>query len=244
MNEFAIKDFGDYTMDIDSGRVFSYRQGGRKELKVQTNSRGRKIVELWENGKRYTFGYTRLWYCVIQSISLREIPKDLCVTTGEDGKPRLIDEAERARLSVRRRAENIRRFRIRNMERKMMELQMMMEYYKTNDFTPIAAYAESLRENMIMWFCRYHGSGRPKGEESFEVACSRLESRVRNPHSQICDILLLLKHEMMNVYKERVRTSKMEAEAAYESILKKTSERNPFHSTNQTNKQSNYGISD
>lgn len=221
MNEVAIKEFEGYTMDTESGRVFSYRNGGRKELKPFVSSRGRKIIYIWTDGKRWSFGYNRLWYCVICGVPLKKMPKDLCVTIGQDGMPKLIDEAERARIGYQRRAESIRRYRMHNMERKMMELQMMMEYYKTDNFTPIAAYAESLRDNMVRWFCHYYGSGKHRADEAYEVACTRLEHRVNNPHSQICDILLMLKNEMANVYREKARERKLETQAAYEAILAK-----------------------
>jgi len=222
MNEKPIKGFDGYTMDVDTGRVFSYRGSTRKEIKIQTTKRGRKFLDFWYGCRKRSVGFNRLWYCVMNDISLDQMPKDLLVTT-VDGKPRLIDSTERSRLATKTRLTKTQKYRIRFMQRKMKELQIMMDYYATGDFKPISAYAESLRDNMIVWFCRYYGAHEERAEEIYEIAYNELEERINKPASSICDILLMIKNLMMNAQKRTAKERRMQTEKAYEQIVYRAS---------------------
>lgn len=217
--EKPIIGFEGYTMDVDTGRVFSYRGTSKREMMGFTTKRGRKMLHFMMNSKRITLGWNRLWYCVLHDIPPRKMPRDLMVTM-LDGKPRLIDATERAKIASSSKLTAMQRYRIQFMNRKIKELEMMKDYYMTGNFTPIRLYAENLRNNMVVWFCRHYGMHERRSEEVFELAYTQLEERINHPGSSVCDILLMLKHLMINTHRNLARECRIKTEEEYQRICK------------------------
>ena len=218
-----VKDMSDYAMDVDSGQLFSYKNGRKKSLCVYKRARrGRKVCDVYVEGKKRTLGHARLWFAVLNNIGYDEVPSDMVVFEDSEGRPRLGTVTERTQKSVRRRLEMRQKYRAAIIDRKISELELMREFYQDGDASKILAYVEELRGVLLEWFRHSVGASEQKATDVFNAAyvalCDRLECRT----TLVCDIMAYVKGLMMKENRRMVRERHVASQQEYDVLRLKS----------------------
>lgn len=180
--------FPGYLMDVDDGTVWSYING-KRALKVSDRVNGTKVVNLCRDGKRHTVMYYRLWYACRHNIPISRIPADLHVTVVQPGNElRLCTKRDQWQDMMTKKNARLAATRDYVFRRRLYELLLMQNTYKTGDVTEMARYVETLREESVNRYVRKYNVRKDAASLLFDAASERLIESLKKPSSLVIDI--------------------------------------------------------
>lgn len=171
--------FSDYYVDLENRTV--YRKNG---LKIQGYlMRGRRYYSLSDDGKRKRISHSRLFYAVLHSINPNCIPSCLIVKQDSYGNPCLVDKKKDAGSLYRSSIEK----RKKSFELKVIEDNLLLEYYKKGTSASIINYIMDIQSKLIGYTIKTHRVNMDKAKdvtfEAIELFCQRLRDGVMVPGS-------------------------------------------------------------
>ena len=171
--------FSDYYVDLENRTI--YRKNG---LKIQGFLvRGRRYYSLRGDGKIKKISHSRLFYAVEHSINPNCIPSCLIVKQDPYGNPCLVDKKKDAGSLYRSSVEK----RKKSFELKVIEDNLLLEYYKRGTSASIINYIMDIQSKLIGYTVKIHRVNMDKAKdvtfEAIELFCQRLTDGVMVPGS-------------------------------------------------------------
>ena len=171
--------FSDYYVDLENRTV--YRKNG---LRIQGYlMRGRRYYSLSDDRKRKRISHSRLFYAVEHSINPNCIPSCLIVKQDSYGNPCLVDKKKDAGSLYRSSIEK----RKKSFELKVIEDNLLLEYYKRGTSASIINYIMDIQSKLIGYTVKIHRVNLDKAKdvtfEAIELFCQRLIDGVMVPGS-------------------------------------------------------------
>ena len=203
MNLKEVIGFPFYLMDVDTGQLFSFFNGMREvKGRKKGNSEVRWFSLRREDGVIFYLSQNRLWYAVKNSISVDRIPTDVKVTRTKDGEFRLMNNREWAEQLNKDKAVKAESNRIALLERRAMEIGILIRCYETGDYKEAYEYLMSIKEACIVRYRLSYGGRSEDIQNLWEVAIDMMMSRLRLPSCRMSDFTNNVIKNMHKVHEE------------------------------------------
>lgn len=201
-----IKGFPSYWIDPNSGKVFRVKRDKVKEISTKPNRRGFRLATLYRDGKGKKINVNRLRFAADRNIKVEDIPQDLNVTeTG--GELQLIEKITPCAKGFHRWNDEQNRLRVYHLSRKIREGKMLLQAYKTSDFSEVTLYLLQFREELARKLVRRFRISEEKAEFAVEYGFNKLLERLKEGTSHISDLKYGLygcsMRELSNICRER-----------------------------------------
>ena len=194
-----IKGFPNYMFNADTGDIISKMQRNTT-LKIRHQfQKTSPAVQMIQNGKRRWIFYNRLMYCIQNDIGYDDIPDGLFITKDESGKLQvtnksgLIDKAN-SRVKASRK-----RYRIKTIDQKIHELEIMRRAYIEGSHIEAVQYIESRKEMIISHHVKKYGTNRNTVELWYNLALERMIERIDSDTSQVTELTVSMMGLMRKV---------------------------------------------
>ena len=192
----------DYMVDVANRAV--YRNDGRP-IKMVTNNCGSRYCLTRQDGKRKCISANRVIYAAMIGINPDTIPADIYVVES-GGELRLMYHKDMNAENHRKARENhIQKWR-NIMTHRMLEMQLLMDYYDTGDASPVVKYVLDRSDRLAAWISDHFHCSR---QTSHDVASEVIEDICRRAVSHnlyISSISTALRGYARNAMKKRRQT--------------------------------------
>ena len=206
MNLKEIIDFPFYMMDIDTGQLFSFFNGMREvKGRKKDNTEVRWFCLRRKDGVMCYMSRNRLWYAAQNSISVVRIPSNLKVTRTNDGEFHLLSNREWAEQLNKDKAIKASSNRIALLERRAMEIGILIRCYESGNCKEAYEYLMSIKETCIVRYQRSYGGRSEDIELLYEVAIDMIMTRLKLPSCRMSDFT---NNVIKNMHKEHERMRK------------------------------------
>lgn len=200
MNLQEIKGFPDYMFNTDTGEIVS-KLRGKKHLKISHQfQKTAPAVQMKQGDKRRWIFLNRLMYCIQQGIGYDEIPEGLFVTKNEKGEYQVIDKRGQIDIANNKVKAARKRERIKRIDEKIHELEIMRRAYTEGSHTEAVQYIESRKELLICHHAKKHGTSCSKAELIYNIALDRIIDRIDSPTSQITELTVSMMSLMNKIW--------------------------------------------
>lgn len=146
-NEVQLKDFPSYTIDVETGKVYSYNGVRKREVQLYTRKDtyqdGIVSVCLSVKGRSKNVTQARLIAAAKYNCSYYALPKDVLFSWTREGGLVKRDRAEAGRLGEQERMRH-KEDRLAVLERTLQEIELIRQAY-TGDFTPLIEYLYKIK---------------------------------------------------------------------------------------------------
>ena len=182
-----IKGFPGYFIDLSTNEVWSTRCSRARKLKI-FKSHNIPSVTLQKKGiGSRVMSFPRLLYAVCNGIDYNLIPTSLVVTI-ENGEPCLHHRKDITNNNFEKSNRMAVNLRVKMLERKIHESQIMLEYYKTFDITPVVEYIFSIQEDLISKAKIRYGMLQDRAENLVSAATEKLIRHIMEEETHLSDI--------------------------------------------------------
>lgn len=199
-----IKDFPNYMFNADTGEIISKL---RRKTKLKIRHQFQKTtpaVQMVQDGKRRWIFYNRLMYCIQNGIGYDDIPEGLFITKDESGEYRVIDKRGQMDICNNRVKAARKRERIKRIDEKIHELEIMRRAYVEGSHIEAVQYIESRKELLIGHCIKKYGSCRKNVEIWYNLALEWMINKINSDTSQVTELTISM-IGLMN--KVRIRLS-------------------------------------
>lgn len=185
MNLQEIKGFPNYLYNSDNGEIISKLQR-KTHLKIRHQyHRTAPAIQMVQDGKRRWIFYNRLMFAIQNGIAYDDIPSDLFITKDESGEFRVIDKRGQADMAHQAFGK---RDRIKYIDQKMHELEIIRRAYVEGSHIEAAQYIESRKNFLIYHHVKKYGTKRKTVEIWYSIALEKLIERIDSETSQITEL--------------------------------------------------------
>ena len=199
-------------MDAD-GSIHSLWHHGKDYVLTpyrQTNRVGRSLLinMTSDQGERRKLSYYRLKYAVDHGIGYDEIPPEFHVMPTENGVE-VATRTEHMAQSMKKVAKRRRNYRLRFIEDKINELEIMRRFYSNcSDCREVFEYIEQKKEMLCSHYAVKYCTSRRRAEEIYAIALEKMIDRIKDPNSQITELTVSMMGLMNKVRKqEQIKTN-------------------------------------
>lgn len=191
-----------YMVDVANRAVF--RNDGRP-IKMVKENHGSRYYLTRHDGKRKSICANRVMYAAMIGINPDTIPKDIYVVE-RDGELKLMYHKDMNDENHKKARENhIQKWR-NIMTQRMVELQLLMDYYDTGDASPVVKYVLDRNDRLASWITDHFHCSR---QTSHDVASEVIEDvcrRAVNRNLYTSSISTALRGYARNAMKKRRQT--------------------------------------
>lgn len=181
-----IKGFPDYVYDAETRNIVNVRRW--QPLKIRCQQSSLLTVEMTQDGKRRKLTFNRLLYAIEKGIGYDDIPKDLYIQRDRCGKFKVLDKQgmiEIANSSVRKER---RRNRIKRIDEKIHELEIMRRAYTDGSHIEAVRYIESRKSLLVNRHIKRYGTSYSNAEKIYALALERMIERIDCDTSQVTEL--------------------------------------------------------
>ena len=183
-----IKGFPNYMFNADTGEIVS-KLRGNKHLKISHQfQKTAPAVQMIQGDKRRWIFLNRLMYCIQQGIGYDDIPEGLFIIKNEKGELQVIDKRGQIEIANNKVKAARRRERIKRIDEKIHELEIMRRAYTEGSHTEAAQYIESRKELLIRHHAKKYGTSLSKAELIYNIALDGIIDRIDSETSQITEL--------------------------------------------------------
>ena len=194
-----IKGFPNYMFNADTGDIISKMQRNTT-LKIRHQfQKTSPAVQMIQNGKRRWIFYNRLMYCIQNDIGYDDIPDGLFITKDESGKLQVIDKSGLIDKANSRVKASRKRYRIKTIDQKIHELEIMRRAYIEGSHIEAVQYIESRKEMFISHHVKKYGTNRNTVELWYNLALERMIERIDSDTSQVTELTVSMMGLMRKV---------------------------------------------
>ena len=206
--EKEIIDFPDYTIDTDTGDVFSYRSGKRKLLKAYERVGGPSYsLYNYDAGTWLTVSLARLIASVTFNVSYSKLNKNIIFTWSQEYGLIAKDRYEHARAIAKAHYKHKNKQPIEVIDRVIGELMLLRKAYQ-GDRTELITYLYNNRSRYLRKFCMSHTSRGVNTNDIVDTAIQRVIDNTFQPFSSVINIDSFIYYTCMNIARnKRVRTT-------------------------------------
>ncbi|MBR3858346.1 MAG: hypothetical protein IKM68_10275 [Bacteroidaceae bacterium] len=197
MNLREIKGFPDYVFDAETRNIVNVRKW--QPLKIRCQYPSLLTVQMTQDGKRRKLTFNRLLYAIENGISYDDIPKDLYIQRDRRGKFKVLDKQgmiEIANSSVRKER---RRNRIKRIDEKIHELEIMRRAYTDGSHIEAVRYIESRKSLLVNHHIKKYGTSYSNAEKTYVLALERMIERIDCDTSQVTELTVSMMGLMRKV---------------------------------------------
>ena len=188
MNLQEIKGFPNYMFNADTGEIISKMQ---RETTIKiTNPKGRTLlsVQMRQDGKRRRVYYNRLVYAIQHDIAYDDIPKNLFILKDENGDYQVIDKRGQIDICNNRVKAARKRMRIKRIDEKIHELEIMRRAYTEGSHIEAVQYIESRKDLLINHHAKKYGVSRKNAEIRYNLALEWMIDNIHSDTSQVTEL--------------------------------------------------------
>lgn len=192
-----IKGFPDYVYDAETRNIVNVRKW--QPLKIRCQYPSLLTVQMTQDGKRRTLTFNRLLYAIENGISYDDIPKDLYIQRDSRGKFKVLDKQgmiEIANSSVRKER---RRNRIKRIDEKIHELEIMRRAYTEGSHIEAVRYIESRKSLLVNHHIKKYRTSYSNAEKTYALALERMIERIDCDTSQVTELTVSMMGLMRKV---------------------------------------------
>lgn len=182
-----IKGFPGYFVDLSTNEVWSTRCSKARKLKIFKSHNIPSVNLQKKDIGRRLVSFPRLLYAVHKGIDYNLIPTSLVVTI-ENGEPCLHHRKDITNNNFEKSNRMAVNLRVKMLERKIHESQIMLEYYKTFDITPVVEYIFSIQEDLISKAKIRYGMLQDRAENLVSAATEKLIRHIMEEETHLSDI--------------------------------------------------------
>jgi hypothetical protein len=194
-----IKGFPNYMFNADTGDIISKMQRNTT-LKIRHQfQKTSPAVQMIQDGKRRWIFYNRLMYCIQNGIGYDEIPDGLFITKDESGKLQVTDKSGLIDKANSRVKAARKRYRIKAIDQKIHELEIMRRAYIEGSHIEAVQYIESRKEMIISHHVKKYGANRNTVELWYNLALERMIERIDSDTSQVTELTVSMMGLMRKV---------------------------------------------
>ena len=194
-----IKGFPNYMFNADTGDIISKMQRNTT-LKIRHQfQKTSPAVQMIQNGKRRWIFYNRLMYCIQNDIGYDDIPDGLFITKDESGKLQVIDKSGLIDKANSRVKASRKRYRIKTIDQKIHELEIMRRAYIDGSHIEAVQYIESRKEMIISHHVKKYSTNRNTVELWYNLALERMIERIDSDTSQVTELTVSMMGLMRKV---------------------------------------------
>lgn len=200
MNLQEIKGFPNYMFNAGTGEIVS-KLRGNKHLKIRHQfQKTAPAVQMIQGDKRRWIFLNRLMYCIQQGIGYDDIPEGLFITKNEKGELQVIDKRGQIEIANNKVKAARKRERIKRIDEKIHELEIMRRAYTEGSHTEAVQYIESRKELLICHHAKKYGTSLSKAELIYNIALDRIIDRIDSPTSQITELTVSMMGLMNKIW--------------------------------------------
>ena len=215
-----IKGFPNYMFNADTGEIISKLQRNT-HLKIRHRfQRTTPAVQMVQDGKRRWIFYNRLMYCIQNDICYDDIPEGLFITKDDNGEFKVIDKQGQMDICNNRVKVARKRERIKRIDEKIHELEIMRRYYTDGSHIEAVQYIESRKNMLILHHIKKFGVKRTTAETWYNLALEWMIDRIKSDTSQVTELTISMMG-LMNKVRAKLqaeRPLKLKSETASNSL--------------------------
>lgn len=194
-----IKGFPNYLFNADTGEIISKLQRNT-HLKIRHQfQKTTPAVQMIQDGKRRWIFYNRLMYCIQHGIGYDDIPDGLFVTKDDNGVFLVIDKRGQIEFANRKVKTTRKRERIKRIDEKIHELEIMRRAYTECSHIEAVRYIESKKEMLISHHVKKYGTARKNVEVWYNLALEWMVKRIDSDTSQVTELTVSMMGLMRKV---------------------------------------------
>ena len=222
MNLQEIKGFPNYMFNADTGEIISKMQ---RETTIKIASPfGRTVlsVQMTQDGKRRRIFYNRLMYAMQHGIGYDDIPKNLFITTDENGEFKVIDKRGQIEIANNKVKAARKRNRIKRIDEKIHELEIMRRAYTEGSHIEAVEYIESRKYLLINHHAKKYGVKHSTAELCYNIALEWMIDKIHSDTSQVTELTVSMMG-LMNKVRAKLQAEiplKLKSETASNSLTK------------------------
>lgn len=185
--------------NADTGEIISKMQ--RKTTIKITNPKGRTLlsVQMRQDGKRRRVYYNRLMYAIQHDIAYDDISKNLFVLKDENGQYQVIDKRGQMDICNKRVKATRKRMRIKRIDEKIHELEIMRRAYIEGSHIEAVQYIENRKNLLISYHSKKYGVSRENAEIRYNLALEWMIDRIDSDTSQVTNLTVGMMRMMNKV---------------------------------------------
>ena len=222
MNLQEIKGFPNYLFNADTGDIISKLQRKTK-LKIRHQfQKTAPAVQMVQDGKRRWVFYYRLLFCIQNGIGYDDIPEGLFVTKDDNGVLKVIDRRGQMEIAHNRSRSARKRERIKRIDQKIHELEIMRRAYTEGSHIEAVQYIESRKDLLICHHAKKYGASPKNVEVWYNLALERMIERIDDESSQVTELTVSMMG-LMNRVRAKLqaeRPLKLKSETSSNSLIK------------------------
>ena len=222
MNLHEIKGFPNYLFNADTGDIISKLQR-KTHLKIRHQfQKTAPAVQMVQDGKRRWVFYYRLLFCIQNGIGYDDIPEGLFVTKDDNGVLKVIDRRGQMEIAHNRSRAARKRERIKRIDQKIHELEIMRRAYTEGSHIEAVQYIESRKDLLICHHAKKYGASPKNVEVWYNLALERMIERIDDESSQVTELTVSMMG-LMNRVRAKLqaeRPLKLKSETSSNSLIK------------------------
>jgi hypothetical protein len=185
-----INGFPNYLFNADTGEIISkLRRNTHLKIRHQFQ-KTTPFVQMVHDGKRRWISYNRLMYCIQNDICYEDIPEGLFITKDENGEFKVIDKQGQMDICNNRVKAARKRERIKRIDEKIHELEIMRRAYMEGSHIEAVQYIESRKELLICHHTKKYGSSRKNVEIWYNIALEWMIDKINSDTSQVTELTI------------------------------------------------------
>lgn len=194
-----IKGFPNYMFNADTGEIIS-KLRRKTNLKIRHQfQKTAPAVQMVQDGKRRWILYNRLMYCIQNGIGYDDIPDGLFITKDDNGEFQVIDKSGQIEIANRKVKAARKRYRIKMIDQKIHELEIMRRAYTEGSHIEAVQYIESRKEMIVSHHVKKYGTNRKTVELWYNLALERMIERIDCDTSQVTELTVSMMGLMRKV---------------------------------------------
>ena len=194
-----IKGFPNYLFNSETGEIISkLRRNTHLKIRHQFQKTA-PAVQMIQNGKRRWIFYNRLMYCIQNGIGYDDIPDGMFVTKDDNGAFQVIDKHGQIEIANRKVKAARKRYRIKVIDQKIHELEIMRRAYTEGSHIEAVQYIESRKEMIVSHHVKKYGTNRKTVELWYNLALEWMVKRIDSDTSQVTELTVSMMGLMRKV---------------------------------------------
>ena len=194
-----------YRMDLETGFIHSPGRHGKpliKKVRMQALRTGPSlVVNLIQDGKWRVVSYYRLRYAVEHDICYDDMPQDFKVVMRE-GALSVVDNRMLMEQCKSYMASTRRRERLKRIDGKIHELEIMRRAYTEGSHKEAAAYIESRKQLLVCQFQKRFRVRKQTAEDVYALAFEKIIERIDSEDSLVTELTVSMMGYMNKVYRK------------------------------------------
>lgn len=187
-----IKGFPNYLFNADTGEIIS-KLRRNTHLKIRHQFlRTAPAIQMVQDGKRRWIFYNRLMYCIQNDICYDDMPEGIFITKDDNGEFKVIDKQGQMDICNNRVKAARKRERIKRIDEKIHELEIMRRAYSGGSHIEAAQYIESRKNMLILHHIKKFGVKRTTAEIWYNLALEWMIDRINSDTSQVTELTVTM----------------------------------------------------